>query len=174
MKSLSRILTLTNRNLKEILRDPLSLSFIVGLPLLLEILFYFIFHDMAEQFSMKYLAPGIVVFSQAFLTLFGGLLISLDRGSSFLTRLYVSKTKSYEFIFSYALALLPISLCQSILFFIVGGIIDTTIFCPGMILAILISLLTSQLFVGFGILFGSIFSFIQFTSELAAFFEYKS
>ena len=28
---------------------------------------------------MKYLAPGIVVFSQAFLSLFVGLLISVDR-----------------------------------------------------------------------------------------------
>ena len=36
---------------------------------------------MTSQFEMKYLAPGIVVFSQAFLTLFIGLLISLDKSS---------------------------------------------------------------------------------------------
>ena len=117
-KSISRIVTLTKRNFKEILRDPLSLVFTIGLPLLMEVLFYFIFHNLTSQFEMCYLAPGIVVFSQTFLTLFIGLLISLDRSSSFLTRLYVSKAKSHEFIISYALAVIPIVLVQSILFFL--------------------------------------------------------
>lgn len=155
-KSLSRIFVLTKRNIKEILRDPLSLSFAVGLPLLLEILFYFIFHKMTDQFEMKYLAPGIVVFSESFLTLFTGILISVDRNTSFLTRLYVSKAKSYEFIFGYALSVLPISIVQSILFFLVGGIIDPSIFSVNMLLAILLSLFTSLFFIAFGILFGSI------------------
>jgi ABC-2 type transport system permease protein len=155
-KSLSRIITLTKRNLKEILRDPLSLSFTIGLPLVMEILFYFIFHKLTSQFEMQYLAPGIVVFSQAFLTLFIGLLISLDRGTSFLTRLYVSKAKSYEFIISYALALIPIVLIQSILFFIIGGIFDSSLFKIEMIYSILLSIVTSLLFLGLGILFGSI------------------
>ena len=154
--SLLRIKTLTGRNLKEIIRDPLSLIFMIAMPLFMEVLFYFIFHELTSQFEMKYLAPGIVVFSQAFLTLFAGILISIDRNSSFLTRLYVSKAKSYEFIISYALALLPISLIQSILFFLVGGIIDYHIFSWGMVLAILLSLLTSLFFIGMGILFGSI------------------
>ena len=155
-KSISRIVTLTKRNFKEILRDPLSLVFTIGLPLLMEVLFYFIFHNLTSQFEMCYLAPGIVVFSQTFLTLFIGLLISLDRSSSFLTRLYVSKTKSHEFIISYALAIIPIVLVQSILFFLIGGIIDTSIFKVGMIFAILLSLVTSLVFLGLGILFGSL------------------
>ena len=155
-KSLSRVFTLTNRNLKEIIRDPLSLIFTLALPLFMEILFYLIFHDLTEQFQMKYLAPGIVVFSQAFLTLFTGLLLSTDKNTSFLTRLYVSKAKSYEFIFAYALSVLPITLVQSLLFFLVGGIFDTSLFGLGMILAIVLSVVTSLFFIGMGILFGSI------------------
>ena len=155
-KSLSRVFTLTNRNLKEIIRDPLSLIFTLALPLFMEILFYLIFHELTEQFQMKYLAPGIVVFSQAFLTLFTGLLLSTDKNTSFLTRLYVSKTKSYEFIFAYALSVLPITLVQSILFFLIGGIFDTSLFGLGMILAIILSVVTSLFFIGMGILFGSI------------------
>ena len=155
-KSLSRIFTLTNRNLKEIIRDPLSLIFTLALPLFMEILFYLIFHDLTEQFQMKYLAPGIVVFSQAFLTLFTGLLLSTDKNTSFLTRLYVSKTKSSEFIFSYAIAMLPIVLVQSILFFLVGGIFDSSIFSVGMIFAILLSLITSLFFISIGILLGTV------------------
>ena len=155
-KSIMRIYTLTKRNLKEILREPLSLVFTIGLPLFMEVLFYFIFHDMTSQFAMKYLAPGIVVFSQAFLTLFTGMLIATDKSSSFLTHLYVSKAKSYEFIFAYAFAILPIALIQSILFFVVGGIIDSSIFCVGMIWAVLQSIMTALFFIALGILFGSI------------------
>ena len=105
---------------------------------------------------MKYLAPGIVVFSQAFLTLFTGLLIATDRNSSFLTRLYVSKAKSYEFIFSYSLSLLPVTVVQSALFFIIGGIFDTSLFGLGMIFAVLLSIITSFFFIAMGILFGSL------------------
>ena len=154
--SLSRIIILTKRNIKEILRDPLSLIFTIGLPLVMEILFYSIFHNMTSQFEMRYLAPGIVVFAQTFLTLFTGLLISLDRSTSFLTRLYVSKSKSYEFIFSYVLAVVPIGIVQAFLFFLVGGIIDPTIFKLSLIWCVLLSSVTSLLFIGFGILFGSI------------------
>lgn len=154
--SLRRILILTKRNLKEIVRDPISLVFLIGLPLIMEIMFYLIFHTMTSQFEMKYLAPGIVAFSQSFLTLFSGMLIAVDRNSSFLTRLYVSRAKSHEFIFGYAFAMLPITLVQSVLFFLVGGIIEPSIFCVGMILAVLLSLVTALLFIGLGILFGSV------------------
>ena len=154
--SVRRIITLTNRNIKEIIRDPLSLVFTIAMPLFMEILFYLLFHNMTDQFQMKYLAPGIVVFSQSFLTLFTGLLIATDRKTSFLTRLYVSNARSYEFISGYIISVLPIALVQSILFFLIGGIFDTSLFCVGMIAAILLSLFTSCLFIALGILFGSI------------------
>ena len=156
INSVSRILTLTKRNLKEIIRDPISLIFIIGLPLLMEVLFYLLFGGLTSQFEMKYLAPGIVVFSQAFLTLFIGLLISLDKSSSFLTRLYVTKAKSYEFILSYALALLPLVLIQSVLFFVIGVCFDISLLKVELIYCILLSIVTSLLFLGFGILFGSL------------------
>ena len=154
--SASRIFVLVGRNLKEILRDPLSLVFTMALPLFMEILFYFLFHKTAEQFSMRYLAPAIVAFSQAFLTLFVGLLIAVDRGSAFLTRLYVSGARSYEFILGYALSIMPIALAQSVLFFLVGGAIDPSIFGLGMLWGILTSMITAVLYVALGILFGSL------------------
>ena len=155
-KSLSRIIILTKRDFKEILRDPLSLIFTLGMPLFMEILFYLIFHKLTPQFEMRYLAPGIVLFAQSFIALFVGLLIAIDRSTSFLTRLYVSNAKSYEFIFSYALSMIPIIFVQSLLFFLVGGIIDSSIFSINMIFAILISIFTSLLFIAIGILLGSL------------------
>ena len=156
--SFKRIFALTRRNAKEIMRDPLSLVLTIGMPLAMEILFYLIFHSLTSQFEMKYFAPGIVVFAQSFLALFVGLLIATDRGTSFLTRLYVSKAKSYEFICAYALAVLPIVAIQSILFFLIGGIFDSSIFCVSMIYSVLLSLITSLFFISAGILFGSLCS----------------
>lgn len=155
-QSLNRIFIFTKRNLKEIIRDPLSLIFLIALPAFLLILFYFIFHNLTAQFEIKYLAPSIVVFAQSFITLFAGLLISMDKSTSFLTRLYVSPTKSHEFILGYALALLPIGIMQTALFFIIGGILDSSFWSLSMLLAILVSLIPSLLFIGLGILFGSL------------------
>ena len=154
--SLSRIYALSKRNAKEIVRDPLSLIFMIGLPLFMEILFYLLFHKLTDQFQMKYLAPGIVVFSQAFLALFTGQLIALDRSTSFLTRLYVSPATSVEFILSYALPILPLTLLQSVLFFLVGGIFDTSLFGVGMLFAILFGIVTSLFYIAMGILFGAL------------------
>ena len=154
--SLSRIYALSKRNAKEIVRDPLSLIFMIGLPLFMEILFYFLFHKLTDQFQMKYLAPGIVVFSQAFLALFTGQLIALDRSTSLLTRLYVSRAKPVEFLLSYALPILPLTLVQSVLFFVVGGIFDVGLFGLGMVFAILFSIFTSLFYIAMGILFGSV------------------
>ncbi len=155
-KSLKRTVTFTKRNLIELIRDPLSLVFLIGLPLFMEVLFFFIFHEMTDQFEIKNLAPGIVVFAQAFTTLFAGILISLDRASSFLKRLYVSQARPFEFIFGYMLSLLPVSVVQSALFFAVGGILDPTFWSIGMICGVLLGIVTSLLFIGFGILFGSV------------------
>ena len=157
-ETLKRILTLSKRNVREILRDPLSLIFMTGLPLVLEVLFYFIFHTMTSQFDMKYLAPGIAVFAQSFTTLFAGLLIALDRSTSFLTRLYVSKARPFEFIFSYLFALLPFTFVQSVLFFVVGGIIDPGFWSFSMIPAVLLCMVVSLFFIGAGILIGSVCS----------------
>ena len=54
------------------------------------------------------------------------------------------------------IAMLPITFVQSVLFFTVGGIIDPSIFGVNMIFAVLISLVTSLLFISFGVLFGSV------------------
>ena len=43
--SFERIKALTKRNIKEIVRDPLSLIFMLAMPLVMEILFYVLFHD---------------------------------------------------------------------------------------------------------------------------------
>lgn len=157
-ESINRIKVLLIRNIKEILRDPLSLIFTIVFPLVMEVLFYLIFHNLTTQFEMKYLAPGIIVFSQAFLTLFIGILISTDRNTSFLTRLYVSKAKGFEFIIAYALSVIPIILIQTVLFLLIGVIFDNSLLSFKLLLVIPLSIVTSLFFISIGILFGTICS----------------
>ena len=157
-ESFARISALTGRNLKEIIREPLAVILTIGLPLVMEVIFYFIFHGLTPQFEMRYLAPGIVVFSESFLTLFVGLLIATDRNTAFLTRLYVSGARSFEFIIAYALSIMPMVAVQSVLFFVVGGVIDPSIFRAEMVGAVLLSILTSLFYIALGIFLGSICS----------------
>ena len=156
-QSVLRIFTLSFRNVKEILREPLSLVFMILLPLVMQVGFYYLFHNLTSQFDMKYLTPAIVVFSQSFLTLFTGTLIATDKNTEFLTRLFVTKARPYEFIISYVIAVLPITLMQSIIFFLVGGIIDFSILSVGVIGCVLMSAVTALFFINLGVLFGSIF-----------------
>ena len=56
----------------------------------------------------------------------------------------------------YAFSLFPIALAQSVIFFLVGGIIDPSIFSVTMIGAIFLSLIPASFFIGTGILLGSL------------------
>ncbi len=156
--SLRRVGALTSRNLLEILRDPLSLAFLFLLPGGMEILFYFLFHALTPQFSMDLLAPGMVVFGQAFLSLFLGLLIAQDRESSFIVRLYTTGIYSFEFLLSYALAALPIALLQGAFLLLIGAVITPSLFSLSLLLSLFAGMIPALLFLALGILFGSLCS----------------
>lgn len=64
-----RILNFANRNLKEIIRDPLSIIFAILLPLFLLFIFQQ-FEIPNEVYQIENFTPGIVVFSFSFITLF--------------------------------------------------------------------------------------------------------
>ena len=103
-ESIGRILTLTKRNIKEILRDPLSLVLTMALPLVMEILFYLIFHELTAQFEMKYLAPGIVVFAQAFLITQGFMVTHLTEVIVWIAGMIVLYRKPKEYLIAVILS----------------------------------------------------------------------
>ncbi|MBQ9469219.1 MAG: ABC transporter permease [Clostridia bacterium] len=156
MRSVKRIAALTGRNIKEIVRDPLSIVFMIGLPVLMEILFYFLFHNATSQFEMIYLAPGMLIFGQSFITLFTAMLIAADRGTSFMVRLYTTEIKSYEFLVSYALAAIPMAFSQGVVLLTAAVIIDPSFFGAGLFAALFLGIVSSLLFVSLGILIGSV------------------
>ena len=132
-----RILNFAKRNFKEIIRDPLSIVFAILLPLFL----LFIFKQInipSENYELKNFTSGIIVFGFSFITLFTAMLISKDRTSSLLVRLGISPMKPIEYILGYMLAIIPITLIQNVLFFLLAIVLGVG-FSINIILAILVS-----------------------------------
>ena len=117
-----RVLTFSSRNTKEIMRDPLSLFFGIGFPLVLLVLLSLINRSIPkgqgpDLFEIEKLAPGIAVFGLSFLALFSSMLIAKDRTSSFVLRLFTSPLKPVDFILGYTLPMLPMAIMQSVVCF---------------------------------------------------------
>ncbi|WP_036187577.1 ABC transporter permease [Ureibacillus manganicus] len=151
-------LHLASRNQKEILRDPISLVFGFGLPIVLLLLFSIMQQNMPyELFQIEQLAPGIIVFGFSFLTLFSGMLLGKDRGSSFLMRLFASPLGAKDYIIGYFLPMLPIALLQIVICLIAASFLGLSINANS-IVALLVLLIISVLFISFGLLFGTLFT----------------
>ena len=83
-----KMLTLGKRTALEILRDPLTLFFGVGFPIVLLLLLSAIQANIpVSMFEIEHLTPGISVFGMSFMTLFSATLIAKDRESDLLQRL---------------------------------------------------------------------------------------
>lgn len=108
-----RLLAFSGRTAKEILRDPLNLFFGLGFPLVLIGLLTAIQANIpVPMFELDNLTPGITVFGLSFMTLFAAVLISKDRESALLQRLYTTPLTASDFIFGYTLPILPIAVAQ--------------------------------------------------------------
>lgn len=151
-----KTLVFAKRNFKELIRDPLSVIFAIGLPLFLLLIFQQ-FKIPSNIYNIESFAPSIIVFSYSFISLFTALLVSKDRSTSFLMRLFASPLTIFNYIGGYSLAILPIAIIQSTLFLIVASLYGLPL-GVNTLLVILIMLPVAFLFVGLGILIGCSFN----------------
>ena len=153
--------TFAVRNWKELLRDPLSLVFGIGFPIVLISMISLMqrsIQDMpAEVFGISRFAPGMAVFSLSFLSLFLGMLIANDRENSFLVRLFSSPLTGSDYILGYAVPVFPIAMLQSIVC-LTAAVFFGFAFHVRVLLALVVLFFVSALFIGFGLLFGVVFS----------------
>lgn len=153
-----RLLSFSKRTAKEILRDPLNLAFGLGFPLVLILLLSAIQTNVpVSLFEIENLAPGITVFGLSFMTLFSATLIAKDRESSLLQRLYTTPLTASDFIFGYALPILPIAIAQSIICYIAAILLGLPI-TINIIYALIFIIPVSLFFIATGLLCGSVFS----------------
>lgn len=163
---MNKVLNFYKRNLKEVLRDPVIYIFCLGFPVVMFLLFYVInkfSSGNTPTFEVLSLTPGIIVFSYSFVMLTLALIVSKDRQTSFLKRLYSSPMKSYHFILGYFLVGLVVGLLQTIVCVITGFIISLVSNAEFMSVGSIVLLMVCELpiliiNIFLGILFGTIFN----------------
>ena len=124
---MNKVLNFYKRNLKEILRDPIIYIFCLGFPVAMFLLFFIInkfSNGHTATFEVLSLLPGMIVFSYSFVMLTLSIVVSKDKQTFFLKRLYSSPMKSYHFILGYFLVGLFIGLLQTLICIISGFIIS--------------------------------------------------
>lgn len=151
-----KMLSFAKRNTKEIIRDPLTLFFGLGFPIVLLLLLSAIQANIpVPLFEIAQLTPGITVFGLSFMTLFSSTLIAKDRESALLQRLYTTPLTALDFILGYTLPIVPIAVAQSVACYAVAVAIGLEV-TVNVFLAILFIVPISVLFIALGLLFGSI------------------
>ncbi len=156
-----RMLTFAKRNLKEIIRDPLTFAFSLGFPLVLLLLLTAIQANIpVEMFAIEHLAPGIAIFGLSFMTLFSATLIARDRESAFLQRLYTTPLTAFDFIFGYMLPIIPISVAQSMICYLAAVCLGLPLRWE-LLLAVLFIIPVSVFYIALGLLCGSVLNVKQ-------------
>jgi ABC-2 type transport system permease protein len=153
-----RTLIFAKRNTKEILRDPLTILFGLGFPLVLILLLSVIQANIpVSMFEIEHLTPGITIFGLAFMSLFSATIIAKDRSGCFLERLYTTPLTPLDFILGYTLPFIPISLAQAIICYVAAVILGLKV-TVGILYAVIFIIPISLLYIALGLLCGSIFT----------------
>ena len=164
---MNRISAFASRNIKELLRDPLSYIFCLGFPIVMLIIMTLVDQSIPPEsgmtvFHINNLCGGIAVFGQTFVMLFTAITISKDRNGSFLVRMYASPMTSADFTLGYMLTMLVIAVLQAVLTFaaslIISLIVGTELNITGLLLALVVLIPSAIMFIGLGMLFGTLFS----------------
>jgi ABC-2 type transport system permease protein len=150
------MLTFAKRNAKEMMRDPITLIFGLGFPIVLLLLLSAIQANIpVSLFEIEHLAPGITVFGLSFMTLFSASLIAKDRSGSLLQRLYTTPLTPFDFILGYTLPIIPFAMAQSVVCYAVAVVLGLEI-SVNIVFAVLFVVPISVLYIALGLLFGSI------------------
>lgn len=153
-----KALVFASRNRREMLRDPLNMAFGIGFPVIILLLLSAIQANVpVEIFTIDKLISGIAVFGLSFISLFSGMLIAKDRSTSFLMRLFAAPLTSSDYIMGYTLPLIPLSVMQIAISFGVAFLLGLPV-SVNVLVAIITLFPSAILFIGIGLLAGSILS----------------
>ena len=108
-------------------------------------------------FEIENLSPGVAVFSFSFISLFSATLISKDRTTSLLMRLFASPMKPSDYILGYIIPLFPIALAQSVSCFLFSMFFGLR---PSVELLVTFATLipSAVMFIGIGLICGTVFN----------------
>lgn len=157
-----KTLVFASRNTKEILRDILTLLFGIVFPITLLVLLSVINSSIPSEagmslFEISNLVPGVSVFGLSFISLFTAMLVSKDRCTSFILRLFTSPLKPSEYILGYTLPLIPMAIVQTIVCYIAAFAFGLE-YTANIFLAVIVNIPVAVLFISIGLLCGTVFN----------------
>ena len=167
MSVMHKVKAFSIRNGKEILRDPLSYIFCLGFPLVMLIIMTLVNESIPAEagmtiFRIDNLAGGIAVFGQTFIMLFTAISVAKDRGGAFLVRMYATPMSPMDFVIGYMLPMLVIAIVQSVITYaaslVIALIVGVELSLPGLLFSVIMLVPSAVMFIGFGLLFGTLFN----------------
>lgn len=156
-----------SRNLKELMRDPLSYVFCLGFPIVMLLIMSIVNDSIPAEvnmtiFNINNLSAGVAVFGFTFIMLFMALQVSKDMSGAFLTRLYVSPMKAADYVIGYTIPMLFTAIVQCVITLAVSyGIsiyVDDVLEPLNLLYTVIVFIPSEIMFLGFGLLFGSMFN----------------
>lgn len=146
------------RNARELLRDPLTIGFGLGFPMVLLALLSLIQRNIpVPLFEIDALAPGVAAFGLTFLALFSALLIAKDRSGALMMRLCASPMRAGDFIGGYLLPMLPIAAAQIAACYLAAGALGFSLNIPALV-SLLALMPAAVMYIAIGLLCGTLLS----------------
>lgn len=145
---------LVKRNLKEILRDPLSLALTIGLPVIMLLILQGL-DGVDEFFTPTLLAPGIVLFGFVMLMFSSAMILAKDRETALFSRLLTAPLRPTDFVLGYSLPFLGVAVIQGALIFAVARVLGLGVE-GNVALVVLVLGVMAVFFVGLGMILGSL------------------
>ena len=153
-----RALAFARRNARELIRDPLTVGFGLGFPLVLLALLSIIQSNIpVSMFEIERLAPGVAAFGLTFIALFSALLIAKDRSRSLLMRLCASPMRAGDFIAGYLLPMVPLSVAQIAVCYLAAAPLGFAL-NGGALVSLLALMPAAGVYIAIGLLCGTLLS----------------
>lgn len=148
-----RWLELGERNFKIMYRDWLALAVNLGLPIALLIVLQGL-EDVDSFFAPSSLAPGVVLFGFAMLTMTSALSLAQDRETSLFARLLTTPLHANDFVLAYSGPYLAVAAIQATTVFAAATVFGLGV--EGNPVWVAVTLIAmAMLYVGFGMLIGA-------------------
>lgn len=148
-----RSMALAERNFKVMWRDRLSLAVNVALPVVLLLVLQAL-EEVDDFFAPSSLAPGVVLFGFAMLTMTSAMSLAQDRETSLFSRLLTTPLRSDDFVLAYSLPYLAVAAIQAVTVFAIAALFGLGVEGNPVWVAVTL-LVMATLYVGLGMLIGA-------------------
>jgi ABC-2 type transport system permease protein len=157
---------LVERNVKEVLRDPLSLGIAVALPLLLLLTLQALGGDETPFLTPTLLTPGIVLFGYVMVMFSSAMILARDRETSLLARLLTTPLRSGDFVAGYSLPYLVVAVAQAAVLMAIGALLGLDN-AGSVLLVVVILVLMAVFYVALGMVLGALLTVAQTSGAYA-------